>query len=697
MAYTITTTNGSAIGTVADGTVDSITTSLTLIGKNYAGYGIFLNENYVKLLENFANGSAPTAPLNGQIWFDTSGRILKLYDAASTNLVKWKSIAASTAAPTQPTGHIIGDMWWDTTNSQLKVSNGSTFVLIGPAFTASSGQSGALVETIVDTTGSSHVVINFYIQNLIMAIISKDITFTPQTAIAGYTTIGPGINLVSTNQVTGSAIHGDVTNSNAVGGILAGSLLRNDQAGVINGALTINNNSGLIIGGANNFKLEVDPNSFQASIKNTNSNSDMRFYVSPSGVLTNSLSINGSTGQVSVQLVGANAISTSSTTGALIVAGGVGIGGSLNVAGSTKVLAATASTNTTTGALVVTGGVGVAGNINAGNVIATRETITATDVSTSSTTGALIVAGGVGISGDINSGGNIICVGTINAGYITGNIIGNIQTQTTAVGVLSNLSVTGYVNFTNGILNANAATVSTSSTTGTIVVGGIGGVGVGGSINAGQNISAGGSISATTSVTGATLNGTTINAGNILASSNLVSNIGSITSGFNYLYIGNIMPMTSNIGNIGGPSSYFNRVFATSTSALYADLAERFHADDNYIPGTLVKIGGINEVTIENTPVSRDVLGVVSTSPAYRMNDYAGNDDTHPMIALSGRVPVRVIGTVVKGDRLVSAGNGLAKSAGVDEATPFTVIGRALVDKDTSQEELILAIVKINT
>jgi len=694
MAYTITTTNGSAIGTVADGTVDSITTSLTLIGKNYAGYGIFLNENYVKLLENFANGSAPTAPLNGQIWFDTSGRILKLYDGASTNLVKWKSIAASTTAPTQPTGHIIGDLWWDTTNSQLKVSNGSTYVLIGPAYTASSGQSGALVETIVDTTGSSHVVINFYIQNLIMAVISKDTTFTPQTAIAGYTTIGPGINLVSTNQVAGSAIHGDVTNSNAVGGILAASLLRNDQAGILNGTLTVNNNSGIIIGGASNFKLEVDPNSFQASIKNSNSNSDMRFYVSPSGVLTNSLSINGSTGQVLVQLIGANSISTSSTTGALVVTNGVGIGGSLNVAGSTKVLAATASTSTTTGALVVTGGMGILGNINAGNVSATRETITATDISTSYSTGALIVTGGVGVYGNINAGGDITCVGNLS---VTGNIIGTIQTVATAVGTLTDLTVTGFVNFTNGTLRANAANVSTSSTTGTIIVGGVGGIGVGGNINAGQNINATGSISSVTSITGATINGTTINAGNILASSNLISNIGSISSGFNYLYIGNIMPMSSNIGNIGGPSSYFNRVFATSTSALYADLAERFHADAPYIPGTVVKIGGINEITIEDTQISKDVLGVVSTSPAYRMNDHAGDDDTHPMVALSGRVPVRVIGAVAKGDRLVSAGNGMAKSADIGELTPFTVIGRALEDKNTSQEELILAIVRINT
>ena len=240
MAYQITTTNGSPIATVADGTVDSTSISLTLIGKNYAGYGIFLNENYVKLLENFANGIAPTNPLNGQIWFDSTGRILKVYDTSSS---QWKAIAASSTTPTQPTGHIIGDLWWDTTNSQLKASNGLSWVLIGPAYTASSGQSGALVETIVDTTGTSHAVISFYIQNLIMSIVSKDATFTPQTAIAGFATISPGINLVSTSTVAGSAVHGDVTNALSVGGILAVNLLRSDQSGSIAGQLTINNNN----------------------------------------------------------------------------------------------------------------------------------------------------------------------------------------------------------------------------------------------------------------------------------------------------------------------------------------------------------------------------------------------------------------------------------------------------------------------
>ena len=699
MAYQITTTNGSPIATVADGTVDSTSISLTLIGKNYAGYGIFLNENYVKLLENFANGIAPTNPLNGQIWFDSTGRILKVYDTSSS---QWKAIAASSTTPTQPTGHIIGDLWWDTTNSQLKASNGLSWVLIGPAYTASSGQSGALVETIVDTTGTSHAVISFYIQNLIMSIVSKDTTFTPQTAIAGFATISPGINLVSTSTVAGSAVHGDVTNALSVGGILAVNLLRSDQSGSIAGQLTINNNNGLVVGGGSNFKITINPISLAVNLVNNISDTDINLGVSPAGVLSTALTVVGTSGQVLLPL---SIDSTTASTGALVVTGGVGIGSTLTVGGTsnllgasnfsgiTRVLSATASTTTTNGALVVTGGTGIGGALNVAGI--TR--VLSATASTTTTNGALVVTGGTGIGGNLNVGGDCNVLGNLNAGYITGNIIGNVSSVVTSVGTLADLTVTGTIQCTNGIIYANAGIASTSTTTGTIVVGSFGGVGVGGNVYVGQNISSAANITASNTVTAATITGVTVNTGNIRATSNLVSNIGSITAGFNYLFIGNITPMANAVGNIGSISSRFDTVHARATTASYADLAERFSADAVYTPGTVVQIGGANEITLAVESLSEDVLGVISTNPAYTMNDTAGTDTTHPAVALSGRVPVRVIGTVKKGDRLVSAGNGIARSASKEEITPFNVIGRALVDKLTSHEELILAIVKLNT
>ena len=145
----------------------------------------------------------------------------------------------------------------------------------------------------------------------------------------------------------------------------------------------------------------------------------------------------------------------------------------------------------------------------------------------------------------------------------------------------------------------------------------------------------------------------------------------------------------------------FNNVYATifkgtATTARYADLAERFEADAVYAPGTVVRIGGAKEITLETDDASSEVFGVVSTDPAYLMNDEAGSSETHPPVALAGRVPVRVVGAVRKGQRLISAGNGCARAAGPGEATPENVIGRALANKDTSDEGLVQAIVKLS-
>jgi len=129
--------------------------------------------------------------------------------------------------------------------------------------------------------------------------------------------------------------------------------------------------------------------------------------------------------------------------------------------------------------------------------------------------------------------------------------------------------------------------------------------------------------------------------------------------------------------------------------ATYADLAERFAADDVYSPGTVVQLGGTKEITAVQYELSEDVFGVISDTAAYLMNAGAGNDTTHPPVAVSGRVEVKVTGKVLKGQRLVSAGNGIARAAHSGEATAFNTIGRALADKTTDGEGVVEAIVMI--
>jgi len=130
-------------------------------------------------------------------------------------------------------------------------------------------------------------------------------------------------------------------------------------------------------------------------------------------------------------------------------------------------------------------------------------------------------------------------------------------------------------------------------------------------------------------------------------------------------------------------------------NANYADVAERFEADEILAPGTVVELGGLAEITKVTQDLSENVFGVISTRAAYLMNSQEGTDETHPPVAMTGRVPVKVKGRVNKGDRLVSAGNGCARSAATGEATAFNVLGRSLVNKLTDGEGVVEAIVTI--
>ena len=131
-------------------------------------------------------------------------------------------------------------------------------------------------------------------------------------------------------------------------------------------------------------------------------------------------------------------------------------------------------------------------------------------------------------------------------------------------------------------------------------------------------------------------------------------------------------------------------------NATYADLAERFEADAYYDAGTVVEMGGDKEITAVQYELSDDVFGVVSDTAAYLMNSGAGDDTTHPPIAVGGRVKVKVDGIIKKGQRLVSAGKGIARAAKPGEATAFNIIGRALENKTTTGTGVVEAFVKIN-
>jgi hypothetical protein len=231
MAYTINLTDGSIFAVIADGTINT-SSSMTLIGKNYAGYGDFLDENFIHLLENGSNTTAPGAPLTGQLWWDKTNNLLKVYNGTT-----FKTISAATSSSTAPTSNVTGDLWYDTSNQLLKVWTGTTFLTVGPSTVAGTGVQAT---TIVDTLSASHQVVTFTISNDTVAILSEDAAFTPQSAITGWGSgqqVKPGLNLSTGNAYL---FQGTATDSQTLDGLDSTQFLRSDTNGTLTGNLVVN-------------------------------------------------------------------------------------------------------------------------------------------------------------------------------------------------------------------------------------------------------------------------------------------------------------------------------------------------------------------------------------------------------------------------------------------------------------------------
>jgi hypothetical protein len=172
MSYTITLTDGQIFATIPDGTINT-TSSMTLVGKNYAGYGQFINDDIIRLLENGSNTTAPGAPLTGQLWWDITTGTMKVYNGTAFKVIS--GATASSSAPSHGKS-VAGDLWYDTVNAQLNVNTGAAWILVGPAYTGNTGVSGAIVTTITDTNAVSHVAVEMYVSDAVVGIFSKDTT-----------------------------------------------------------------------------------------------------------------------------------------------------------------------------------------------------------------------------------------------------------------------------------------------------------------------------------------------------------------------------------------------------------------------------------------------------------------------------------------------------------------------------------------
>ena len=533
MSYTINKTDGTKLVVLKDGTVDISTTDLALFGKSYAGFGERLNENFVKMLENFANTTAPAKKIKGQLWYDTLTNQIKVWNGN-----KFKPVGSSTNASSAPTNANLGDTWFDTNNLQLYVYNGTAWTLIGPTTVAGSGNTSVISDSIRDNVGVYKSVLKFVTNDIIVAMVSAE-EFIPLTAITGFATVYKGITLsttVSQNRFRGIAttaqnlILADLTTV-----VPADNFVRADVNDAMTGTLTIFNDGGMSLGSGADLTISVSGGE-NVVFQNNTLNGDIIFKVNDGGVTKTVLTMDGSEGVIK-DLVVQN----------------------LTVTGTETIF------NTTT--------------------LAVEDNF---------------IELNLGISG---------------ASFMPNYTGLKVNRGETSTALESDLYWVWDETFADDF--------------------------------------------------------TTI-----------YGNTGGAWTAFRAQ--GNINDSAPTLVDIRA-----NIVHGRATTAQYADLAERYAADMLLEAGDVVILGGTQEVTKSTEELDSRVFGVVSESPAFLMNNDAGNNDSHPMIALKGRVRVKVEGVGKAGDRIVSSSTaGVARVADLSECTAFNVLGRLIQDKYSQQTQL---------
>ena len=258
MAYEVNKFNNVFLTSVADGTIDT-TTDLRLVGKNYAGYGEVQNENFVHLLENFANTTAPPKSITGQIWFDTQIKKLKFYDGA-----KFKTAGGAEASASAPSGLSVGDFWWDTAAKQLYTYTGNDFTLIGPIASPDLGTSiisPAVVYGTLITAEGPHTILKVIADNKTIAVISKT-AFTldnSKNAIDDFTVIKKGITLVKSQtgvSVDDFTFWGTASNAAKLGGFTADQYIKTGESAFISEVSF--GDPGFQVGDGNDLRIRVE-------------------------------------------------------------------------------------------------------------------------------------------------------------------------------------------------------------------------------------------------------------------------------------------------------------------------------------------------------------------------------------------------------------------------------------------------------
>ena len=292
MPYTVNKTNNSASPnqyTVQDGVVNS-QTDLSFIGKGYAGYGELIAENFLHLLENFSNGDAPSKPIAGQLWWDSSNNKLKVYNGNAFQ----NSGGSAPYQSSAPSGMSAGDIWIDSDTGQMYFYNGTASVLVGPPGTTGT-TNGFTFDSILDTTDTTQNITNIFNDGNKIAIISED-EFTPKTTITGFATIKKGITL--TTAISDTKFNGTATDADALGGVAAANYFRSNANDTTSGTVTVANDGGVVIGEDSDLTVSVD--SGGAILSNATLDTDISFKVNDGGSTITVMTIDGSTSRIGI-------------------------------------------------------------------------------------------------------------------------------------------------------------------------------------------------------------------------------------------------------------------------------------------------------------------------------------------------------------------------------------------------------------
>ena len=297
--------------TVQEGTVNTVDSSLTLVGRNYPGYGQAIASDLVHILENFASSSPPNNPIEGQLWFDTTdpnAKKLKINDGTA-NAATWYPVGGVHQQASEPVNTQIGDIWVDTSNNQLKIFNGADFTLIGPNY-SSALKSGSYASTATDILGETHNIVINYVNDNAVEIISQD-SFTPLQIIDGFSSIKSGSNLSTKN--LGSLTSPSYAQYNGVASqaaalqqtiptlqnVSANNFVRNDIDQKVVGVFSVGNEGGVRIGLDPTFILQRNSQS-EATFLNAYDSGSFLFKVIKDNVQNSILKIDGDRKRVSV-------------------------------------------------------------------------------------------------------------------------------------------------------------------------------------------------------------------------------------------------------------------------------------------------------------------------------------------------------------------------------------------------------------